>query len=151
MRFERYGLQRIAGPAGDGELGLDVRFEFLRCAAAVADQESRMVVRPVQPTGHIGVQALDPMDESHAAEELERPINGRRMGRLAGLSIDRDQIVGLHRPVGAEEELQDTTSRSGKLLSGLGALDLCVPKRRPQFGELEPWAPLIRMVAHAAT
>ena len=69
-----------------GQLRREVGLELFGRAAALADQERRLVLRAVETAGDVGVQALDAVREAQALKELERAVDGGRLGRLSALT-----------------------------------------------------------------
>ncbi len=78
----------------------------------------------VAPAGHIGVQALDAVREALALQEVQRAVDGGRLGRRPVLAIAGDQVIGLHRLAGLQQQLQHPAARRGQPLFGLGATHL---------------------------
>ena len=71
--------------------------------------------------GDIGVQALDPVREAQPLQELQRAVDGRRLRGLAGLAEGGDQVVGLQRPVGLQQQLKHPATGAGHPLLGVAA------------------------------
>ncbi|MNN15858.1 hypothetical protein D3C81_1289780 [compost metagenome] len=64
------------------------------------------------------------MNHAPALKELERAIDGRRLGRLAVKAVAGDQVIGLDRLAGRQQQLQHPAARGGHALALGGAAGL---------------------------
>lgn len=55
--------------------------------------------------GDVSVGTRDPVDQPPFHERIQRPVDGRRGSGSISLEVG-DQIIGLHRPIGFEQQLQ---------------------------------------------
>ena len=57
-------------------------------------------------------------------QELQRTVNGRRLGGLAVIAECGDQIIGLLRPVGRQQQFQNPAARGRQSLLAFRAAGL---------------------------
>ena len=128
---ELEGLNQKAGPLADGvDLLTGDRFNLGAGPAAVTDQKGRRMGAVAMVTGHIGIEALNPMDEALLFQKIQSPIDGRRLGRLALSAKAGNQVIGLHRLTTDQQQFQGPPTRLGQTL----VLARTAQLRRRQFG-----------------
>jgi hypothetical protein len=103
-------------------------------------------VRALDPAGDIGVQALDPMREPEPLQELQRPVDRGRLGRLALVAEGRDQVVSLQRRIGRQQEFQNAPAGRGQALPGAFAPDLGRPQRAGERRALQAVVMVVRVM-----
>lgn len=77
------------------------------------------------PAGHIGVQTFDPVSKAQSLEEIQGTVDRRRFGRLPIVPIGGDQVIGLHRSIGFQQELKHPAAGGRQAFSGPLALVDC--------------------------
>lgn len=113
--------------AGFGGAGLDFRHigdgDFLALTAAFAQQEAGCMLVIMGIAGHEGVEALDTVDQAHLLQKAERAIDGRRLGRTLRMEAI-DDIIGLDRRIGRQDQLIGAQARRRHALAGFNAQGL---------------------------
>lgn len=71
------------------------------------------------PAGDIGVETFDLVREAHFLEEVERAIDGRRLGRALAVQV-RQQVIGLGGLFAFEQEVQHLSAYARQLLALAG-------------------------------
>ena len=88
--------------------------EFLHRAALVADEELNAAILMAVIATDKGVQRLDLVDEAEPHQEIERAIDGWRLGRARSRLERFKQVIGLHRGVGFQDEFEHTAAHRGE-------------------------------------
>ena len=69
-----------------------------------------------------GVERLDLVDESGGHQEVEGPVDRRRLGRARPRLQGFEQVIGLYRPVRFKHEFEHPSADRGELLASLEAV-----------------------------
>jgi len=75
----------------------------------------------VVPASYEGIPALDPVDETLFAQEVERTIDRNRCRSLAAHGQTVDDLVGSERMMAGEQRLQDAAAHGRQALLACGA------------------------------
>ena len=90
------------------------------------------------------------MRHADPLKEVERPIDGRGLGRLSVGAEGRDQVISLGRLACLKQQLQDSFARRGQALADLGAARLSLFEGHPKTGPAQAVSAPVGMSASLA-
>lgn len=87
--------------------------------------------------GHERIQAFDSMGKTQPRQEVQRAIDGRRLGGLAVSAEGRNEIISLGGLPGGEEQFEHAAPRCRQSLAMLSAAYFRPSQRSDQIGTMK--------------
>lgn len=92
------------------------RMEFLGAAARVTDEKQRGVRVARMAASDVGIEALDLVRETLLLQEIQRPVNRRRLRRAFAIEPIQE-IVGLCWPFSIKKQFEHLAADAGQFLA----------------------------------